>query len=215
MTTYLGTGGSGAPCIYLIDAPEHPTPLDSLAEGMACNVAVVPVPDWGARLTPWPAPALYRGEDDYAGRADETLAWLLDEVMPQAEGAAALTPSARAIAGYSLAGLFSLYAFLHEPRFAACGCLSGSLWYEDLLPYLEGLSFPTARRYAFLSLGSKERRAARPQLKQVQERTETCVELLRTRGLETDFVLNPGGHLTGIGYRTRQGLLALDAFLTR
>ena len=174
----------------------------------------VPVDDWGAKLTPWPAPALYRGETDYAGEAGQTLAWLTADVVPQAERETGLAPSTRAIAGYSLAGLFSLYAFLHDDSWAAVGCLSGSLWYEDWLDHVEGLEFSTAGRYAFLSLGSKERRAPRPQLKQVQDRTEACIELMRSRGLETDFVLNPGGHLTGINLRIRQGLQALDARLS-
>lgn len=209
----IGTTGLTSPCIYLIDSPEHPAPLDKVAEGLICTVVSVPVPEWGAKLTPWPATALYRGEADYAGEAQETLAWLHEEALPQAERDSSLEPTARAIAGYSLAGLFSLYAFLRDTSWTAVACLSGSLWYEDWLPHVESLDFPTAGRYAFLSLGSKERRASRPQLKQVQERTEACVELMRERGLETDFVLNPGGHLTDIDWRIQQGLQALDAHL--
>lgn len=213
MGIHLGAAGPASPCIYLIDSPEHPTTLDEAAEGLACTVVSVPVPDWGAKLTPWPATALYRGEADYAGEAQETLSWLREEALPQAERDSRLAPSSRAIAGYSLAGLFSLYAFLHDSSWAAIACLSGSLWYEGWLPHVESLDFPTANRYAFLSLGSKERRASRPQLKQVQERTEACIELLRMRGLQTDFVLNPGGHLTDIDWRIQQGLQALDAHL--
>ena len=213
MNVRMGNAGPASPCIYLIDSPEHPTPLDEVAKGLACTVVSIPVADWGTKLTPWPATALYRGEADYAGEARQTLAWLREETLPQANRDSGLEPSARAIAGYSLAGLFSLYAFLHDASWSAVACLSGSLWYEGWLPHVKGLDFPTVGRYAFLSLGSKERRASRPQLKQVQERTEACVELLRTRGIETDFVLNPGGHLTGIDWRTQQGLQALDVHL--
>lgn len=207
---HVGTAGPTAPCIYLIDAPEHPTPLDEVASGLASTVISVPVANWGSALTPWPTEALYRGEEAYAGKAPETLEWLLGEVMPSCEQQAGLAPRARAIAGYSLAGLFSLYAFLHEPSLTAVGCLSGSLWYEGWVEHMEALEVPAMGRYAYLSLGSKERRASRPQLKRVQDNTERCVELLRAWGIETDYVLNPGGHLTAITARTQTGLQALD-----
>ena len=210
---YFGSAGTSAPCIYLIDSPEHPTSLDELAHSLHSNVVTVPVADWGSSLTPWPAEALYRGEAPYEGKAQETLAWLLGEAMPASEREAGLTPERRAIAGYSLAGLFSLYAFLHEPSFAAAGCLSGSLWYEGWLEHVESLKIPAAGRYAFFSLGSKERRGSRPQVKRVQENTERTCALLAGQGLRTDFVLNPGGHLTAINQRTYAGLQALDAFL--
>jgi predicted alpha/beta superfamily hydrolase len=216
---HVGTAGPTAPCIYLIDAPEHPTPLDEVASGLASTVVCVPVANWRSALTPWPAEALYRGEGAYAGKALETLEWLLGEVMPSCEQRAGLAPRARAIAGYSLAGLFSLYAWLREQSLAAVACLSGSLWYEGWLEYMtkqmESTDFPATGRYAYLSLGSKERRGSRPQLKAVQDRTEACVELLRAQGLTCDYVLNPGGHLTRINERTHKGLLALDSFLTK
>lgn len=212
---HVGTGGPTAPCIYLVDSPEHPTPLDEVADDLACTVVSVPVDNWGSKLTPWPAEALYRGEADYEGKAQETLRWLLEEVIPSCGREAGLAPKTRAIAGYSLAGLFSLYAFLREPSFAAVACLSGSLWYEGWVGHMESLSPIATGRYAFLSLGSKERRASRPQLKRVQDNTERCVELLRAWGIETDYVLNPGGHLTAITARTQAGLQALDQALCR
>lgn len=187
--------------------------MEQVAEGLRCTVIPVMVDGWEARLTPWPAPALYREEDDYAGGAAETLAWLVDEELPRRERELELSPASYAIAGYSLAGLFALYAFLHDGRFAAVGCLSGSLWYDGWLQHLCGLDVATEGRYAYLSLGSKEKRASQARLKQVEERTAACVEELRSRGLRTDFVLNPGGHLTRVGARTRDGLLALDEFL--
>jgi predicted alpha/beta superfamily hydrolase len=204
-----------APCICLIDSPDHPATLDETTAGLTCSVVRVEVSDWGDALTPWPAAALYRGEPDYGGHAQETLCWLLQEALPAAERAAGIDPSARAIAGYSLAGLFSLYAFLHEPSFAAAGCLSGSLWYEGWMQHVQETQLPTQGRYAYFSLGKKERRASRPQLKLVQENTEACIELLSARGLATDYVLHPGGHLTGIDHRISAGLVALDAYLTR
>lgn len=212
---HVGTGGLTAPRIYLIDSPEHPTPLDEVARDLVSTVVSVPVDDWGSKLTPWPAEALYRGEAAYEGMAQTTLTWLLEEVIPSCEQEAGIAPKARGIAGYSLAGLFSLHAFLQDSSFAAVACLSGSLWYEGWVEHMESLTPPATRRYAFLSLGSKERRASRPQLKRVQDNTERCVELLRAWGIKTDYVLNPGGHLTAITARTQAGLQAVDQALCR
>lgn len=42
----------------------------------------------------------------------------------------------RAICGYSLGGLFALYAFVNDERFDACASISGSLWYQGWMGYL-------------------------------------------------------------------------------
>ena len=83
------------------------------------NVARVPVDAWGDALTPWPAPALRPDGEPFGGHATATLAELVGERGPAAERAGGLAPSARSICGYSLGGLFALYAFTREERFCA------------------------------------------------------------------------------------------------
>lgn len=190
--------------IYVIDSPEHPLDVAAAAEGLRSRVASVPIADWGDALTPWPAPALRPGEKDFGGRADETLASLA-ETFDQASGS-------HAICGYSLGGLFALYAFVREPRLAACACLSGSVWYEGWVDWLRESAPDCAGRYAYFSVAKKEKRAGLP-FRHVEEDLAACVEILRAHGCAVDVALGPGNHMQHVTERLAAGLTALDAFL--
>lgn len=203
--------------IYVIDSPEHPSDISSFEAGLKAWVVTVPVANWNDALTPWTAPALYREEPDFGGHAAETLDELLTQAIPALEERIAAetgtAPESRAICGYSLGGLFSLYAFTHSSAFAACGCLSGSVWFEGWVHHLEGQSGDLSNRYAYFSLGTKEKRGGQPLMRTVQKRMEECVELLRRRGCSVDYVLGPGNHLQHIPERYEAGLRALDTAL--
>ncbi|WP_455136855.1 alpha/beta hydrolase-fold protein [Thermophilibacter sp.] len=209
----LGSGGLAAPVVYVIDLPEHPFDVAAAARGLAANVVRVPVRDWCDSLTPWPAPGLREGEKDFGGRAAETLAELTREAIPVLEERYALVPVRRAICGYSLGGLFSLYAFARDARFSACACLSGSLWYPGWVDYLRDLPLDGAGRYAYLSLGKKECKAGPRVMRSVQDNTEACARVCRERGCAVDYVLGPGNHMQHHTERLAAGLAALDAFL--
>ena len=79
--------------------------------------------DWNEKLSPWPAPRVFRNGDDFGGKADELIEELL-EVLKQ-------YPGRKYIAGYSLAGLFALYTATKTDQFEGCASVSGSLWYPD------------------------------------------------------------------------------------
>ena len=172
--------------------------------GLRSRVVSVSVEDWGDALTPWPAPALRPGEKDFGGQADETLASLAETL----NGA----PGLHAICGYSLGGLFALYALAREPRFAACACLSGSVWYEGWVDWLRANAPDCAGRHAFFSVGKKEKRAGLP-FRHVEEDLAACAEILRAHGCRVDVALGPGNHMQHVTERLAAGLAALDAFL--
>lgn len=209
----VGAGGVEAPVIYVVDSPEHPFDLGGVAAGVTCSIVRVPVANWNDSLTPWPAPGLYRGEPDFGGNAAHTLADLCERVIPAIEREAKLCPTKRAICGYSLGGLFSLYAFAHREFFDACACLSGSVWYEGWVEHLRGLDFRGNGRFAYLSIGAKEKRAALAALKRVQDNMAQCADILRERGCTVEYAIGPGNHLSFIPERFAAGLAALDAFL--
>ncbi len=199
------------PVVYLVDSVEHSlaTRLDKGAHNMA--IVRVPVRDWNDALTPWPAAGLYRGEPDFGGNAAATLAELVDEVLPATEERWGLVPQGRAVCGYSLGGLFSLYAFV-SGAFDACACLSGSLWYEGWVDYMSRASTSLDGTFAYLSVGAKERRAARPILKGVQRNTEECVCVLEQLGCSVRYAVVPGGHFEHVEQRFAAGLGALAEF---
>ncbi len=187
--------------IYVIDSPEHPLDVATAAKGLRSRVASVPVADWGDALTPWPAPALRPGEKDFGGCADRTLA-LLADALDQA-------PGPHAVCGYSLGGLFALYAFVREPRLAACACLSGSVWYERWVDWLRENAPVCDGRYAYLSAGKKEKRAGLP-FRHVEEDLTACADILRAHGCTVDVALGPGSHMQHVTERLAAGLTALD-----
>ena len=207
-----GRGGAEAPVVYVVNSPEHPFDLAGPAEGLACTVVSLPVRDWGDALTPWPAAGLYREEPDFGGRAAETLAELM-EAIPAVEALKGLAPVRRAICGYSLGGLFALYAFANEPAFDACACLSGSVWYDGWIDYLSGLPLEGAGRLAYLSLGTKEKRGPSKAFRSVEQRMGECERILRDAGCEVRFALGPGDHLHYHRERFQAGLSALNDFL--
>lgn len=210
---FPGDGGVHAPAIYVIDSPEHPFEVTPFAEPRHTNIITLPVHNWNDALTPWPATGLYRGEPDFGGEALLTLKELVNGTISSIERESGLFPAARAICGYSLGGLFAMYALVHADVFYACACLSGSVWYEGWVEHLQALDFDLAGRYAYLSLGIKERRAARPILKTVQERMTACEDILKAHGATVDFCMVPGNHLQHIPERLGAGLEALDRFM--
>ena len=209
----IGRGGIDAPVIYVIDSPEHPFDIETAAANAFCTIVKVPVANWNDSLTPWPAPGLYRGDPDFGGNGAQTLDWLCESAIPAIERAANLHPKERTICGYSLGGLFALYAFAHRELFDACACLSGSLWYEGWVEHLRELELDGAGRFAFFSIGAKEKRAALETLRRVQDNMQECVDILRERGCTVEFSIGAGNHMSHVQERFAAGISALDGFL--
>ena len=64
--------------------------------------------DWDRDLSPWPAEGVFRGQT-FAGGAEAYRIRLMGELIPAAEEKLPVRPKKRFLAGYSLAGLFSLW----------------------------------------------------------------------------------------------------------
>ena len=106
------TFGAGGPVIWMVCDFDLAAQASALLPEGAATVAAVEGVDWNRELTPWPAPPVARGQPDFGGGADALLGELAGRILPEVE--AELRPSARWIAGYSLAGLFAVS--LPSPR---------------------------------------------------------------------------------------------------
>lgn len=180
------------PCIWLIgEAPGES--LTTLCAGR-CSLLSCPDADWNRDLSPWPAPALRQGGEAFSGGADTYLARIAAELL-QREEALGLQPRWRGIAGYSLAGLFSLYALTKCELFHRAASVSGSLWYEGWTDYLAASPAGAGKRI-YLSLGSKEAKSGNVRMRSVADCTKRTAELLESRGAAVIHVINPGGHFT-------------------
>ena len=77
--------------------------------------AAIPVESWNDTLSPWEAPAVW-GKQGFGGKAADTLSFLTEQVIPTLEQQYPLPKNVKIIlGGYSLAGLFALWAHLSEP----------------------------------------------------------------------------------------------------
>lgn len=159
--------------------------------------------DWNRDLSPWPEKRAFKGGEDFAGGADALLEALL-QVLDQAN----LPEMPVYLAGYSLAGLFALYACTRTDRFAGAASCSGSLWYPGFIEYLKRSELHGDQIY--LSLGDQESRSKSPLLSKVGECTEEAHELL-SAGRKTAFEWNPGNHFQQETERLLKGLRWLAA----
>ena len=80
------------------------------AAGAGAAVAVITGVDWDADLSPWAAPRAFARGEDFAGNARNYRKELTGKIVPAVEAKLPAPVRTRAIAGYSLAGLFALYA---------------------------------------------------------------------------------------------------------
>lgn len=127
--------------------------------------------NWEAELSPWTAGNLFKYSEMFTGGADTYLQFLTQQVLPQAE--AGLNGILwRGLAGYSLAGLFTLYALYKTDLFSRAASMSGSLWYPGFKGFALQSALCKTPQHLYFSLGDKEARARNQYLKTVQQCTE-------------------------------------------
>ena len=158
------------------------------------NLLVVDPGDWNDSLSPWPAPACFRGGGAFGGYADRFLQTLTESILPAAERELGLAPTRRALCGYSLAGLFALYALYRTDRFTHIASASGSLWYDDFLDFLRANAPRVPNARVRLSLGDREEFTKNPRLAAVGSATRETVQILRSQHLDVTLTMNPGNH---------------------
>lgn len=194
-------GAPHAPAVYVHMDREEAL---ALADERWTVVALDGV-DWNAGLTPWPAPAIFRGQPDFAGRAGEHLAVLTERVLPMVE--TALEPRRRLLAGYSLAGMLAVYAALTTDCFAEVASVSGSLWYPGFVDFVEKHS--AAPLSAYFSVGDREKLGRNRVFHSIEDCTERVCTALSVRGTRTVFERNPGGHFDDPVGRMRKAFVWL------
>ena len=120
-----------------------------------CLVAVSNL-KWDHDMTPWYMGPISKHDTPCTGGADDYLKLLLDEIMPEAEALLPGAPAWRGLAGYSLAGLFALYALYQTDVFARAASMSGSFWFEGIMEYVCSHEMKRKPDCLYFSLGDKE-----------------------------------------------------------
>ena len=181
-------------------------------QNMGCtsiNLLVVGNIDWNHDMSPWYMPSIYSKEKSFSGGADEYLRLLVDEILPKAKELIEGEPKFTGIAGYSLAGLFTVYTMYKTDVFDRVACMSGSLWFSDFIEYCKGNEYKRLPDKIYFSLGDKEANTRNPVLKTVQDKTIELSEYFKILGTEVIFELNPGNHFTDTILRSTKGIKAI------
>ena len=166
------------------------------------SIVCLKVRDWNGQLSPWSAPKVMKRGEDFSGGAAAFLEEIEGRVLPEAEKNLGSRPWL--IAGYSLAGLFSLWAVTVSHRFTACACVSGSLWYDGFVEYMRHTA--CYARAAAISLGDLESRSRNPRLAGNGEATQEICRILEAQGVRTDFHWEQGNHFQDPGGRVFRGV---------
>ena len=179
-------------CIVWIAGPHEVDSLSStvslISSSSPFKVVAYVVPDWDSSLTPWPATV---GARSFGEGASSTLASVLSSLPPA---------SRYFLGGYSLAGLFSLWASCETSVFSGVAAVSPSVWYPGFVDYYCSSSVLASSVY--LSLGDKESRTRDSVMATVADCISDCYSHVASRGV---LEWNKGGHFTSPSSRMARG----------
>ena len=203
------TPNAGAPLVYLPVAVGMGNDVLQCCRDLGCppfTLVVIGGLDWNRKLSPWPCDAITATSEPFAGEAESFLSELMHKIVPSTEASLDVTPRLRAIAGYSLAGLFALWACCKTDLFSRVASVSGSLWFPGFAEYLDENLPQGALDVAYLSLGKKEHKTPNRMMREVLADTKRCEQTLQDRGAKTLFEHNPGNHFSEPALRSAKGI---------
>ena len=183
--------GTGAPFVLWPTQAALPTLADEVAEKLVSagqgdfTLCALLVDDWDAQLSPWKAVGAGRA---FAGQGETTLEWITRH-LPE------IACDDTFLAGYSLAGLFSMWALTQTDAFKGAASASGSLWYPGWSDYLEMAKVPSDA-IAYLSVGSKEQNAPDEQMARVVTATQETHRWMKARLGKSMLKMKKGGHFS-------------------
>lgn len=176
-----------------------------LQESNGMTLCEIAVDSWFDDLSPWPQPRLFRNGSAFGGKAADTLQELVSQ-LPALEAPFAVLPVRRLLCGYSLAGLFALWAGTQTDLFPLLGSFSGSLWYPDALPLLTEQLTAHPPRAVALSLGDREKITRSAVMATVEDNTLALRDVLAKIQVPVSFTLHSGGHFVDGEKRTVHGI---------
>ena len=202
---------AGAPVVYLLGDMADNSPVQV---PVGVSLVHIGVDLWEENFSPWCAPRVFAKGPNFGDGAQKTLDTLINHVIPWAESELIDPPAYRVLVGYSLAGLFSLWAGLSQacitpiPTFQRIGAVSGSFWFPGLLDYVDQQLSGGAvgLTHAYLSLGDREARTPNPQIMHVRENAELLASKLESARITSMFELNRGNHFQNVEGRMQKAL---------
>nr|WP_294436230.1 esterase [uncultured Blautia sp.] len=149
------------------------------------------VENWNDDLSPWKAPAVFKTED-FCGGASKTL-----------ENIIALCADKNRkyyIGGYSLAGLFALWAACQTDIFSGVAAASPSVWFPGFIDYMK--TYKIKSQNVYLSLGDREEKTRNPVMAQIGNCIKEEYRCLLENGINCILEWNKGNHFKEADIRT-------------
>lgn len=164
--------------------------------GKSICLKAVKIEDWNSDLSPWKAPAVF-GKEGFGEGAAKTLEEVLKLCVDKSK--------TYYIGGYSLAGLFALWAAYETDVFSGVAAASPSMWFPDFDEYMAQKEIKTDTVY--LSLGDKEEKARNPIMATVGDKIRKAYALLKEQDVNCTLEWNEGNHFKDADIRTAKGFV--------
>ena len=162
--------------------------------------ATVPVKNWNDELSPWEAPAVW-GKESFGGDAADTLHFLIERGIPTLKQQFHLPENIKIIlGGYSLAGLFALWASTQTDLFYGIAAASPSVWFPGWMEFEQ--QHPIQAQRIYLSLGDREERTRNATMAAVGDNIRALHRELAGRSKDCTLEWNSGGHFKDTDLRT-------------
>jgi predicted alpha/beta superfamily hydrolase len=159
--------------------------------GQDFRLTAVKAGSWNHDLSPWKAPAVF-GSEDFGDGAAETLRQILTLCTDRSK--------TYYLGGYSLAGLFALWAAYQTDIFSGIAAASPSVWFPDFSAYMQ--THPIRTEKVYLSLGDREEKTRHPVMSQVGSCIREDYALLQSQGISCMLEWNQGNHFREPDLRT-------------
>jgi predicted alpha/beta superfamily hydrolase len=160
--------------------------------------------DWFEDLSPWKMAPLFKGQN-FGGHGKAYLRKIekeINEALNELD-----EPGELMIAGYSLAGLFALYAMYESDLFTGVIACSASTWFEGFVDFTRKTPIKSPVHTLYLSLGDKEKNGRNKTMATVEENTLTLYNEYKPKIEETVFQYEKGGHFKDENGRLARGIL--------
>lgn len=181
----------------------HLDPLIKSGELPPYVLVTFEVKNWNDDLSPWPAPAIERKQPKFGGCSAKTLRRIQDELIPEVTvHLPNVKNGPKGLIGYSMAGMFALWAMCQTDIFSVFASCSGSLWYDGFCDYIINHA-PVSECFVYISLGEREELSRNPRFAKVGSSTRKIVSFLKASAMckEAELVWHPGGHGGSVGER--------------
>ena len=141
------------------------------------------------------------GKARIGGNAADTLCFLTEQVIPTLTRQVPLSENVKIIlGGYSLAGLFALWASTQTDLFYGVAAASPSVWFPGWMEFEQ--QHPIQAQCVYLSLGDKEEHTKNVVMAAVGDNIRTLHSRLAERGADCTLEWNSGGHFKDADLRT-------------